>query len=192
MRKLIYYVACSIDGFIARKDGSFADFDMGGDHFADLLDDFPETIPGHLRGQLGVNSANKHFDDVLMGRMTYEVGLDIGVTNPYPHLKQYVVSRSLQVKPDEHVELVRQHPVAFVQKLKNQQGKHIWLCGGGTLAAVLLSEIDEMILKVNPFVMGSGISLISGSQQKTSLEIRDKKIYSNGFMLLHYAVKHGT
>lgn len=190
MRKLIYYVACSVDGFIAREDGSLADFAMDGEHFADLLNEFPETIPGHLREQLNVSAANKHFDAVLMGRRTFEVGLELGVTNPYPHLEQYLVSESLDTSPDDNVNLITENPIAFVRELKSREGKDIWLCGGGALAASLLPEIDGMVLKVNPFLMGTGISLISSTLPKIKLEMQTRTIYSNGFMLLHYVVQH--
>ena len=80
MRKLIYYVARTVDGFIAREDGSFDCFLSQGEHFADLLRDFPETIPSHLRQALGVRVENWHFDAVVMGRKTYEVGVAVGVT----------------------------------------------------------------------------------------------------------------
>jgi dihydrofolate reductase len=83
MRKLTYYVACTVDRFIAREDGSFDFFPMGGEHFADLLTSFPETIPAHLRGALGVSGENRHFDAVLMGRATYEVGLKVGMSCAY-------------------------------------------------------------------------------------------------------------
>ena len=84
MRKLIYYVASTIDGFIAHKDGTWGGFLTEGEHFADLFASFPETVPNHLRDALGVHGENKRFDVVLMGRGTYEVGLKMGVTNPYP------------------------------------------------------------------------------------------------------------
>ena len=190
MRKLIYYVACSVDGFIAREDGSLVDFSMGGEHFADLLEAFPETIPGHLREQLNVTAGNRQFDAVLMGRRTYQVGLDLGVTSPYPHLDQFVFSRSMHETPDEHVSLVTENPIACVRELKQQQGMDVWLCGGGELASAMLPEIDEVILKVNPFLMGSGTPLIAGSESKIDLQIQKKHIYDNGFMLLHYAVNH--
>lgn len=190
MRKLVYYIACSLDGFISRENGALDDFDMGGEHFADLLREFPEAIPGHLREQLGVDGPNKHFDAVLMGRKTYQIGLEIGVTSPYPHLDQYVVSRSMKTSQDDGVQLVSENPVEFARELKKQSGKDIWLCGGASLALTLLPEIDEMIVKVNPFIMGSGISLFDGSTAKKNLELQDKKIYDNGFMLLYYVVKH--
>ncbi|WP_414584452.1 dihydrofolate reductase family protein [Scytonema sp. PCC 10023] len=190
MRELKYYVACTVDRFIARSDGSFDFFLMEGEQVADLHTTFPETIPAHFRDKLGISADNQCFDVVLMGRRTYEVGLKEGFTNPYPQMKQYLFSRTLTESPDQNVELVRENALALVRELKTQTGKDIWLCGGGDLATMLFSEIDEMILKVHPILLGSGIPLFSGVVKQTSLELTDSKIYNNGFMLLHYRVKH--
>jgi len=190
MSKLVYLVACTVDRFIARNDGSFDFFLMEGEHVADLLSTFPETIPTHLQGMLGVTADNQHFDCVLMGRRTYEVGVKEGITNPYPHMHQYLFSHTLQHSLDPAVELVSSDPVAFVQELKQRPGKDIWLCGGGALASALFPAIDEMILKVHPFLLGSGIPLFSSTIPLTALKLEDSKIYKNGFMLLHYQVNH--
>ncbi|MFB8788308.1 MAG: dihydrofolate reductase family protein [Potamolinea sp.] len=190
MRELKYYVACTVDRFIAHKDGSFDFFLTEGEHFTDLFENFPETIPAHFRDKLGIDSENKLFDVVLMGRRTYEVGLKEGITNPYPQMKQYLFSRTLKESPDRNVELVSKDAITLVRELKKQTGKNIWLCGGGDLATTLFPEIDEMILKVNPILLGSGIPLFSGVIKQTSLELTNSKIYNNGFMLLHYRVKH--
>lgn len=190
MRRLVYYVACTVDGFIAREDGSFDCFLTEGEHFAHLLESFPETIPAHLRNMLGVRAENRRFDAVLMGRKTYEVGLDVGVTNPYPHLRQYLFSSAMKKSPDEDVQLVSGDAVAIVKELKRQDGKDIWLCGGGELAIRLFPEIDELILKVNPVLIGSGIPLFRGIVGPTALEVSASTGYSNGFRLTHYRVKH--
>ncbi len=190
MRELKYYIACTVDRFIADSDGSVDFFPMEGEHFADLFKSFPETIPAHLRDVLGIRGSNKWFDVVLMGRKTYEVGLKEGVTNPYPQMKQYVFSRTLKQSPDENVELVSGDAVALVKELKKQPGKDIWLCGGGDLATILFPEIDEIIMKLNPILLGEGIPLFSGVVKPSAVELIDSKIYSNGFMLLRYRVKH--
>jgi dihydrofolate reductase len=190
MRKLKYYVACTVDRFISRHDGSFDFYLTEGEHIADLLESFPETIPAHLRSSLGVHSANKCFDAVLMGRRTYEVGTKIGVTNPYPQMKQYLFSRTIRESPDKNVELVSEDALSKVKELKRQSGKDIWLCGGGELATTLFPEIDELILKVNPILLGAGVPLFSGLVTQTDLELAGSKIYGNGFMLLRYLVKH--
>ena len=90
MRTLTYYIATSLDGFVSRTDGSLDDFGFDGEHVADLLAEFPETIPTHLRSDLPLTDECRHFDTVLMGRTTYEVGLSLGFGSPYEHLKQYV------------------------------------------------------------------------------------------------------
>jgi dihydrofolate reductase len=56
----------------------------------------------------------------------------------------------MEASPDENIELVSDNPVAVVKELKKETGKDIWLCGGGALATTLFSEIDEMIVKLNP------------------------------------------
>lgn len=189
MRELKYYVASTVDGFIAAEDGSFDAFLQEGEHFADLLESFPETIPSHLRDTLGVSAENKQFDVVLMGRKTYEVGLKVGVTNPYATMRQYLFSRTLKESPDENVELVSRDAVALVRELKRETGKNIWLCGGGALATTLFPEIHEIIIKLNPILLGSGIPLFFGGIGHADLELTDSKIYSDGFMLLHYRLK---
>ena len=95
MRRLTYYIASTIDGFIAGPDGEFDFFPFEGDVAAAILAEYPETIPIQAREALGLTGvANKHFDRVLMGRGTYEPALAIGITSPYPQLKQYVFSRT--------------------------------------------------------------------------------------------------
>ena len=147
------------DGFIAREDGSFRCFPVSVERLSEFVDSFPETFPAHFQEARGIRAENKQFDAVLMGRKTYEVGLNVGITNPYPSLKQYVFSRTMKASPDENIELVSDNPVAVVKELKKETGKDIWLCGGSALATTLFSEIDEMIVKLNPLVIGSGIPL---------------------------------
>ena len=123
-----------------------------------------------------------------MGRKTYEVGLEEGKTNPYPMMKSYVFSRSMKASPDENVELVSENAAELVRSLKNESGKDIYLCGGANLATTLFNEnlIDGMILKINPFVMGSGIPLFGEVIQPTALELTNSKIYESGVLLVSY------
>ncbi len=173
MRPLKYYVASTVDGFIAHPDGSWGGFLFEGDHVTDFLESY------------------RWFDTVLMGRKTYEVALREGITNPYPTMKGYVFSRSMEKSPDENVQLVSEGAVEKVLELKRQPGKDIWLCGGAVLATTLHQAglIDWLILKLNPVVLGSGIPLFLGNIETTALELTDRKIYDNGVLLLHYRVK---
>jgi hypothetical protein len=70
MRQLKYYVACTVDRFIAHPDGTHDSFLMAGEHFTDLIATFPETFPAQFRDVLGIGGENKCFDTVLMGRKT--------------------------------------------------------------------------------------------------------------------------
>ena len=127
MRQLTYLIATSFDGFISRPDGSIEDFEFEGEHVQDLLEEYPETIPTHLRSYFPVGEENRHFDTVLMGRHTYELGLQSGVTSPYQHLRQYVFSSKLAAETPSEIQVVRSGAVEIVRELKNEQGAGIWL-----------------------------------------------------------------
>lgn len=161
MRALTYYVAATLDGYIAGPEGEFDFFPFEGGLMEAVLADYPETMPVHARGPLGLTDVpNRRFDTVVMGRGTYEPALKAGITSPYSHLEQYVVSSALRVE-DPDVQVVSD-PVALVRELKLRDGMGIWLAGGGKLAAALRDEIDELVIKRNPIVIGSGISLFEG------------------------------
>ncbi len=97
----------------------------------------------------------------------------------------------MEKSPDPNVELVSENVVDLVRELKEETGKAIYLFGGAHLAATLFAEglIDEIILKLNPVVFGSGLPLFSGAVEQTDLELADSKTYGNGVVLLRYRVK---
>ena len=187
-RKLVYYVACTVDGFIARDDGSFDWALSEGEHFVDLVQAFPETFPVYWQQRFGVPvpAPPRRFDTVLMGRKTYEVGVNEGITSPYPALRQWVVSRSLPDTLDSAVTVYRGSPVELVRQLKGEPGRDIWLCGGGTLAGGVFTEIDELIVKVNPVLIGSGVPLFSGAVGTVRANVVERRSYPNGFVLARY------
>lgn len=189
MRELIYYVAATLDGFIAEADGSFDTFPWDAEYGEDLAATFPETMPTHMRQ--GAEIEPKLFDIVLMGRNTYEVGVKEGFTNPYAPLRQYVFSRSLESSPDPNVTLISHDAVAAVRELKQESGKAIWLCGGGELAGVLFKAnlIDRLIVKLNPVLFGTGIPLFASVTRHAVLDLTDHKVYPSGHVVLHYRVK---
>lgn len=194
MRKLIYYIAITLDGFIAHEDGTFDGFSWNDEFVAHLLSEFPETIPTHLKEETGSREQNKVFDTVLMGRKTYEVGLQQGTTNPYPTLDQYVFSRTMKESPDENITLISEHAIETVRSLKNKPGKAIWLCGGSEVATQLLSAIliDQFIIKLNPVVFGSGIPLFLKGGNPTALTLTDSKTFDSGHLILHYKLVQKT
>jgi len=187
MRALVYFVATTLDGYIAGADRSDPDFfPFEGPHVADLLAEFPEMIPGHLRERLGLHGDNRRFDTILMGRTTYDIGRKVGLTSPYPHLRQIVVSRSIAASPDPAVEVIGHDVVERVRALKAEHGRDVWLAGGGRLAALLVDEIDELILKVNPVVLGAGTPLFDGLVGPRPVALTGHKVYPNGFALMRY------
>ena len=167
MRKIVLYSACSLDSFIARKDNSIDWLFMDGDYG---YEDFHQTI-----------------DTTLMGHNTYQVVMEMGEF-PYKGSKNYVFSRNENVDANEHVTFIHHDVVQFVQNLKTQPGKNIWLVGGGQVNTLLLNYdlIDEMILGVHPTVLGDGIPLFAPTAKERRFELVSSKSYENGLLLITY------
>jgi dihydrofolate reductase len=190
VRKLVYYVATTLDGFIAGPDGG----DPSGNEFFPVTDDVvrfivdnhPETLPAPARKALGIDGPGIVFDTVVEGRASYEVGLAAGMDDAYPHLRHLVVSRTLDEVPSAAIELVRADPCERVRELKSDDGLDIWLAGGGTLAHALLPEIDRLILKVNPAVIGDGIPLLAGPFTPALFTPVDETALPGGVRVLTY------
>lgn len=159
MRELTYYVAASIDGFIASPDGSFDAFLAEGDHMEVVLSEFADALPAHVLDALGIEPPRTRFDAVIQGWNSYAVALDAGITNPYSHLTEYVATHRADEPAGVHY---TSDALATVRALKAQPGLGIYLCGGGALAGSLLAEIDRLIIKSNPVVLGAGIPLFGG------------------------------
>jgi dihydrofolate reductase len=189
MRKLSYFVATTVDGFIASPDSEHTMFVEGEDHGAWVLAQMPETVPTAYRPLVPglAETENRRFDTVLMGRGTYERGLRDGVTSPYGHLRQYVMSTGLVSVPDPAVELVSGDALEFVRTLKQEEGLDIWLCGGGKLAASLRDEIDELIVKINPVVIGSGIPLFDSAYSPQHYQVIAGQVFDGGVTITTYA-----
>ncbi|MFD8598007.1 dihydrofolate reductase family protein [Kitasatospora sp. NPDC059646] len=194
MRTLTYYVATTLDGFIAGPEGGDPSgpaggfFDVTPDYLEHVVTHYPETLPGPARELLGVTAPGTRFDTVLEGRRSYQLGLDAGLADAYPHLRHYVFSRTLTARPDAAVEVVATDPVEKVRELKAQQGGGIWLVGGGELAGALYPEIDELVLKVNPVVIGSGIPLFAGraGADPRAFRLTEHTVLPGGVMFLGY------
>ncbi|WP_405090680.1 dihydrofolate reductase family protein [Micromonospora sp. NBC_01392] len=188
LRSLVYFVASTLDGFIAAPDGSFDFLPLEPDVAPYLVSDWPQTLPTFAHPQLGVPSPpTGRFDAVLMGRATYEPALKVGVTSPYAHLEQYVFSRSLAPADHPDVSVVTGEPAAFVRELKTRPGGDIWLCGGGNLAGQLLDEIDELVVKLNPVVAGSGIPLVDRGFDPRRFTLTTTRPFDSGVVVLRYA-----
>ncbi|WP_329414299.1 dihydrofolate reductase family protein [Nocardia vinacea] len=182
MRKLVYFVGMSLDGYIAGPGDDISFYPVGDDVWDWLKAQYPETLPTHVRPHIGlaVDVPNQKFDTLVMGRGTYDPGLAIGVTSPYAHMRQYVVSSSLGPIDDPQVEVVASDPVGLVRRLKQEDGMDIWLAGGGKLAAQLLGEIDELVIKSYPVVAGTGTPAFAGEFDPTLFAPTERTEFGNG------------
>ncbi|NJL11939.1 MAG: dihydrofolate reductase [Microscillaceae bacterium] len=172
MRKVQLYIAATLDGYIARLNGQV---------------DFLETIPAPESAPADYGYADFYAltDTTLMGYETYKFIVESGHAFPYPDKQNFVFSRhSRPASPD--VEFVKGDALAFVQKLKAQEGQNIWLVGGGQINALLLNAglIDEILLTLFPVVLGAGIPLFASNVKESFLSTQSVERYSNGVLAL--------
>ena len=143
MRQVIYSAAASLDGYIARTDGSH-----------DWIPMDPEIDFGAMFGR---------FDTVVMGRKTHEVAAAIEGENPFSAMETFVFSRTR--KPGKHtgVEYREGSPGNLIQELRKVSGRDIWLMGGGELTREFLREdlVDGIQVAVVPVVLGGGVPLFA-------------------------------
>lgn len=193
MRKLTYFIACSIDGFIGDPHGdaetmmAFVDEEF----IAFLKEEYPETISAPGRKALGIEHLeNRRFDTVIQGRASYQVGLDAGLTSPYGHMREFVASRTLTESPDPNVELIAEDVVGRIKKLKaEERGLDIWLCGGSRLAGQLADEVDELVIKTYPLVYGSGMPMFGSGFAAHEFTLEQVRSFANGVLVRTYSRK---
>lgn len=188
MRRLTYFVALSIDGFIAGPDDEVDFYPSSDAYSARMIETLPDVLPTHGRRQLGIDDEpNRTFDTVVMGRRTYQPALDLGITSPYAHLRQYVVSAS-QPELDPAVTVVREDPVGLVRRLKAEDSSlDVYLAGGGLLAGALLDEIDRLVVKLYPVVAGAGRTAFgSAGFRPTTYDLTDVATFEGGNAVLTY------
>ena len=187
MRRLTYLIGVTVDGFIAGPDDQIDFFPTPEPYLQHLVTGYPETMPTHVRAALGIPEApNRRWDTVIMGRGTYEPALALGITSPYAHLRQLVVSTTLATD-DPAVEIVSGDPVARIRELKAEQGLDIYLAGGAILAGALVDEIDELVIKLYPVLAGSGVPFLSGAEfSPRALRRLGSMSFDSGHVVIEY------
>lgn len=175
MRKLILYIASSLNGKIARPDGAV---------------DWLDAIPNPEKCDYGYYNFYSSIDTTIQGYKTYEQVINWGVDFPYAGKKNYVLTRKKGLANTEHVEFVTEGHVEFVEKLKQQKGGGIWLVGGGQVNTLLFNAdlIDEIRLFIMPIVIPGGIEIFEGLPDERHLVLKDKTAYSSGVVELIYEV----
>jgi len=150
MPKIIAYIATSLDGYIAREDGS--------------IDWLPES------GESGYDVFYKSIDTVIMGKTTYDQVLTFG-EYPYKDKKSFVFTTTNQTK-DENVEFVSNVDKFVIEGFPGV-GKNIWLVGGAQIIASFLKQkvVDEIIVTIIPVLLGKGIPLFKNIERETKMEL---------------------
>ncbi|MGE0812876.1 MAG: dihydrofolate reductase family protein [Vicinamibacterales bacterium] len=173
-RRLRYHVAVSLDGFIARADGSF-DWIVH-----DEAIDFGAIF--------------RQFDTLVMGRRTYEVAAAQEGGGVTPGVHSIVFSRTLPPRTAPGLQVTNDDPVDTVRRLKGEAGKDLWLFGGGELCRTLLAAglVDTVEVAVMPVLLGAGIPLLPPGVE-TRLILSDHRVLpGSGIVALAYRVAGGA
>ncbi|HMQ08547.1 MAG TPA: dihydrofolate reductase family protein [Saprospiraceae bacterium] len=177
MRRLIYYVAASIDGYISGPEDDISGFVASGNGVDQYLQDL------------------EHFDTVIMGRRTYEFGYKFGLVPgqpAYPHMKHYIFSGTLNFHNSHPGVEVKELNVYEIERIRKLQGSDIYVCGGGMLAGWLLDRqlIHGVKLKLNPLILGKGVRLFGSSEKKHKLEMIESVSCDGGLQIITYDIHY--
>ncbi|HIK03987.1 MAG TPA: dihydrofolate reductase [Trichormus sp. M33_DOE_039] len=171
MRKIILFIAASLDGYIARKSGEvdwlFTDQDYGYAEF------FAEV------------------DTLIMGNKTYQQVLSFG-DYPYQDKEVFVFSQTQRGRTSNNALFVNNDWEKFIGTLRQSSGGNIWLVGGAQIIYFFLknSWIDELILSIHPIILGSGIPLVVNDPSlENSLFLQDFKKFDSGLLQVTYTFK---
>lgn len=177
MAEIVYYIATTLDGFIADMNGGCPPdlFLYEGNHVIDFLEEI------------------KSYEYVLMGGNTYKYGFQFGLQPGQPSysgIKHIVFSKTLTFESNQYVQLIKKNSIHFIKELKKSANGKIWLCGGAKLAGQLLENdlIDKVKLKINPTVVGKGIPLFQNIQKNIRLKLIGYKKYENGVIFSEYLI----
>ena len=169
MRKVVLGLGISLDGYIARPDGSVDFLFMPRDY---SMAPFFATI-----------------DAAVMGRKTLDAALKMGGSVGTSSTATYVFSRSKPPGARNGLIFTNSEPAAIVDQLRKQPGKNIWLMGGGELARDFLQAdlVDELYLGIVPTLLGAGVPLFPGGFPQRDFKLLENKTYSKGLIALKYA-----
>jgi len=173
MRKVVLNLAVSLDGYISRVDGN-----------VDWLDNL-NTDGSDLGFQHFLSSC----DTILMGRVSYEDTLKLGNGNwEFRNHKTYVFTHR-NIENQNGVRFVFESPKQVIKKLRKENGKDIWLFGGGNFIKTMreYNLIDEYIFTIIPVFLGKGIRLFQDINRGNKLELIATDIY-NDIIQCHYKV----
>jgi dihydrofolate reductase len=172
--KVSVYIATSLDGFIARKNGDI-DWLTGGEGGEDY----------------GYTEFISDIDHIVMGRNSFEKVLTFG---GWSYEKKVIVltSRDLTIPPEltEKVEALHLSPRNLLHELNIRQSRHIYLDGGVTIQRFLREGlVNEMTITTIPVLLGEGLPLFGALHQDIHLKLLNSIAFQNGFVQNKYQVQ---
>lgn len=173
-RKLILYIAMSLDGFIAAPGDDIS--------FLNMVDQEGEDY--------GYQNFYSRIDTVVLGRKTYDKVASMGYPDPHPEKKMFVITR--QERPSlNNIQFYNGNLVDLIHRLKREEGKDIYCDGGAEIVNTLLKEMlfDELIISVLPLLIGDGTRLFQTGIPCQKLELVSSKGFEKGLVQLHYKMK---
>lgn len=175
MRKVILYFACSLNGKIAKSDGSV---------------DWLNQIPNPEKTDFGYSDFYHSLEITIQGNKTYKQIESWGIDFPYKKTTNYVFTRKKGAQNNKNVQFISEDHAGFVRELKKQSGKDIWLVGGSELNAFFLKEnlIDEIRVFIMPVILENGIDFTSALPEDVSLYHKKVKNYTNGVVEITYSL----
>ena len=134
----------------------------------------------------------RSIDTMMLGRRTYEASLLLGAKFNSKDRTFVFSRRAPPADVPSGVKFVQGPIGLFINSLRAQPGKDIWLMGGGDLIASFLDEhaIDEFVVSVAPVFIGDGIPLIARRHRHTPLELHAVERFDDGLVQLHYRVQN--
>jgi dihydrofolate reductase len=175
-RKLILGYGITLDGYIARRNGSldFLVIDKDGEK---VMADFFAKIDTTIMGRKTAAGHLKHSEN--------------GEMPSTPGIINYVISRRWKPGKRAGFEVVGGSLKSFVRKLKRRPGKNIYLGGGGELVRSFLREdlVDELFIGVGPLLLGDGIPGFPGKFPQRGFKLIECTSYRNGSVALRYERK---
>lgn len=180
--RVTIHMAASLDGFIARKDGS-VDWIETSDEFADGDTVDPEFVEAFL----------KTIDCYVMGSRTYETALRFeaqGLGWSYGDKPTFVLTSRELPRTRDSVEFYSGDLAQFVSgRLRPMYGS-IWVVGGGVVSAecLRLGLADEIVYSILPILIGNGIQFFEKLDGDVALHLAEVKAYRSGMVELRYEV----
>lgn len=159
MRKISLFIAMSLDGYIADSNGN-VDWLKGHDDDNSDMDTYSDFV--------------KEIDTIIMGWNTYhQIVTELSPNQwVYEDFTTFVITHKEHMS-SEKIQFVNTNPVDLIEKLRMEEGKGIWICGGANVAQQLIKKdfIDCYHITVIPILLGSGIRLFESAENQIELKL---------------------